>query len=204
MPTYQAPVNDMRFLLNDFIEIGKYQNLPGFEEVTPDLTDAILAEGAKIAEEVLFPLNQSGDEEGCHFDDGAVTTPKGFKEAYKTYTEGGWAGLTADPKHGGQGLPKVVGVAFAEMTTAANLSFGTYPGLARGVYEAIVAHGSDEQKDTYLSKLANGEWGGTMNLTEPHCGTDLGLLRTKAEPQDDGTYTITGHQDFLSPPGSMT
>ena len=198
MPTYQAPVNDMRFLLNDFIEIGKYQNLPGFEEVTPDLTDAILAEGAKIAEEVLFPLNQSGDEEGCHFDDGAVTTPKGFKEAYKTYTEGGWAGLTADPKHGGQGLPKVVGVAFAEMTTAANLSFGTYPGLARGVYEAIVAHGSDEQKDTYLSKLANGEWGGTMNLTEPHCGTDLGLLRTKAEPQDDGTYTITGTKIFIS------
>ena len=198
MPTYQAPVNDMRFLLNDFLEIGKYQNLPGFEEVTPDLTDAILAEGAKIAEEVLFPLNQSGDEEGCHFDDGAVTTPKGFKEAYKTYTEGGWAGLTADPKHGGQGLPKVVGVAFAEMTTAANLSFGTYPGLARGVYEAIVAHGSDEQKDTYLSKLANGEWGGTMNLTEPHCGTDLGLLRTKAEPQDDGTYAITGTKIFIS------
>jgi alkylation response protein AidB-like acyl-CoA dehydrogenase len=198
MPTYQAPVSDMRFLLNDFLEIGKYQNLPGFEEVSPDLTDAILSEGAKIAEEVLFPLNQSGDEEGCHFEDGAVTTPKGFKEAYKTYTEGGWAGLTADSKHGGQGLPRVMGVAFAEMTTAANLSFGTYPGLARGVYEAIDAHGSDEQKDVYLPKLANGEWGGTMNLTEPHCGTDLGLLRTKAEPQDDGTYRITGTKIFIS------
>lgn len=198
MPTYQAPVSDMRFLLNDFLEIGKYQNLPGFEEISPDLTDAILSEGAKIAEEVLFPLNQSGDEEGCHFEDGAVTTPKGFKEAYKTYTEGGWAGLTADPKYGGQGLPRVMGVAFAEMTTAANLSFGTYPGLARGVYEAIDAHGSDEQKDAYLPKLANGEWGGTMNLTEPHCGTDLGLLRTKAEPQDDGTYRITGTKIFIS------
>jgi alkylation response protein AidB-like acyl-CoA dehydrogenase len=198
VPTYQAPVSDMRFLLNDFLEIGKYQNLPGFEEISPDLTDAILSEGAKIAEEVLFPLNQSGDEEGCHFEDGAVTTPKGFKEAYKTYTEGGWAGLTADPKYGGQGLPRVMGVAFAEMTTAANLSFGTYPGLARGVYEAIDAHGSDEQKDAYLPKLANGEWGGTMNLTEPHCGTDLGLLRTKAEPQDDGTYRITGTKIFIS------
>ncbi len=198
MPTYQAPVSDMRFLLNDFLEIGKYQNLPGFEEVTPDLTDAILTEGAKIAEEVLFPLNQSGDEEGCHFDGGAVTTPKGFKEAYKTYTEGGWAGLTARPKHGGQGLPKVVGVAFAEMTISANLSFGTYPGLGRGVYEAIDAHGSAEQKDTYMPRLANGEWGGTMNLTEPHCGTDLGLIRTKAEPQDDGTYAITGTKIFIS------
>jgi alkylation response protein AidB-like acyl-CoA dehydrogenase len=198
MPTYQAPVRDMNFLLNDFLEIGKYQNLPGFEDVTPDLTSAILTEGAKIAEEVLFPLNQSADEEGCHFDDGAVTTPKGFKEAYKTYTEGGWAGLTASPDHGGQGLPKVVAVAFAEMTTAANLSFGTYPGLGRGVYEAIGAHGSDEQKDTYMSKLANGEWSGTMNLTEPHCGTDLGLLRTKAEPRDNGTYAITGTKIFIT------
>ncbi len=198
MPTYRAPLRDARFLLNDFLEIGKYQNLPGFEDATPDLIDAILEEGGKIAEEVLFPLNQSGDEEGCHFDNGAVTTPKGFKEAYKTFTEGGWAGLVADPDYGGQGLPYVIGSAFVEMICSANLSFGTYPGLAAGAYAAIKKHGSDDQKNTYLPKLANGEWGGTMNLTEPHCGTDLGLMRTKAEPQDDGSYRITGTKIFIT------
>ena len=198
MPTYQAPLRDTRFLLNEFLEIGKYQNLPGFENATPDLIDAILEEGGKIAEEVLFPLNQSGDEEGCHFDEGEVSTPKGFKEAYKTFTEGGWAGLVADPDHGGQGLPQVIGSAFVEMICSANLSFGTYPGLAAGAYAAIKKHGSNDQKNTYLPKLANGEWGGTMNLTEPHCGTDLGLLRTKAEPGDDGSYRITGTKIFIS------
>ena len=198
MPTYQAPLRDTRFLLNEFLEIGKYQNLPGFENATPDLIDAILVEGGKIAEEVLFPLNQSGDEEGCHFDEGEVSTPKGFKEAYKTFTEGGWAGLVADPDHGGQGLPLVIGSAFVEMICSANLSFGTYPGLAAGAYAAIKKHGSNDQKNTYLPKLANGEWGGTMNLTEPHCGTDLGLLRTKAEPRDDGSYRITGTKIFIS------
>ena len=198
MPTYQAPLRDTRFLLNEFLEISKYQNLPGFEDATPDLIDAILEEGGKIAEEVLFPLNQSGDEEGCHFDNGEVSTPKGFKEAYKTFTEGGWAGLVADPDYGGQGLPRVIGSAFVEMICSANLSFGTYPGLAAGAYAAIKKHGSDDQKNTYLPKLANGEWGGTMNLTEPHCGTDLGLMRTKAEPQDDGSFRITGTKIFIT------
>ena len=198
MPTYQAPLRDTRFLLNEFLEIGKYQNLPGFQDATPDLIDAILEEGGKIAEEVLFPLNQSGDEEGCHFDNGVVSTPKGFKDAYKTFTEGGWAGLVADPDYGGQGLPYVLGSAFVEMICSANLSFGTYPGLTAAAYAAIKKHGSDGQKKTYLPKLANGEWGGTMNLTEPHCGTDLGLLRTKAEHQDDGSYRITGTKIFIS------
>ena len=198
MPTYQAPLRDTRFLLNEFLEIGKYRNLPGFENTTPDLIDAILEEGGRIAEEVLFPLNQSGDEEGCHFDNGEVSTPKGFKEAYKTFTEGGWAGLVADPDYGGQGLPRVIGSAFVEMICSANLSFGTYPGLASAAYAAIKKHGSDDQKNTYLPKLANGEWGGTMNLTEPHCGTDLGLMRTKAEPQDDGSFRITGTKIFIT------
>ena len=198
MPTYHAPLRDTRFLINEFLEIGKYQNLPGFEDATPDLIDAILEEGSKIAEEVLFPLNQSGDEEGCHFDDGEVSTPKGFQEAYKTFTEGGWAGLVAEQGYGGQGLPYVIGSVFTEMICSANLSFGTYPGLAAGAYAAIKKHGSDEQKKTYLPKLANGEWGGTMNLTEPHCGTDLGLMRTKAEPQDDGSYRITGTKIFIT------
>ena len=198
MPTYQAPLRDTRFLINDFLEIGKYSNLPGFEDATPDLIDAILEEGGKIVEEVLFPLNQSGDEEGCHFDNGEVTTPKGFKEAYKAFTEGGWMGLVADPDYGGQGLPYVIGSAFVEMICSANLSFGTYPGLTSAAYSAIDKHGSEEQKKTYLPKLANGEWGGTMNLTEPHCGTDLGLMRTKAEPQDDGSYRITGTKIFIS------
>ena len=198
MPTYQAPVRDIEFLLNDVFEIGKYQNLPRFSEATPDLVSAILEEGAKIAQEVLQPLNRSGDEEGCHFEDGEVTTPKGFKAAYKTFTEGGWAGLTADPEYGGQGLPNVLGIAFSEMISAANISFGTYPGLARGTYAAIHKHGNDEQKATYLPRLANGEWGGTMNLTEPHSGTDLGLMRTRAEPQEDGSYKITGTKIFIT------
>ncbi len=198
MPIYQAPVRDIEFLLYDVFEIGKYQNLPRFSEATPDLVSAILEEGAKIAQEVLQPLNRSGDEEGCHFEDGEVTTPKGFKAAYKTFTEGGWAGLTADPEYGGQGLPNVLGIAFSEMISAANISFGTYPGLARGTYAAIHKHGNDEQKATYLPRLANGEWGGTMNLTEPHSGTDLGLMRTRAEPQEDGSYKITGTKIFIT------
>jgi alkylation response protein AidB-like acyl-CoA dehydrogenase len=198
MPTYQAPISDMRYLLNDFLEIGRYDNLPGFAEASRDIVDAILEEGARLTQEVLHPLNQSADEEGCHWSADGVTTPKGFKEAYKTFVEGGWPSLTCDPEHGGQGLPNVLGVAFSEMIISSNMSFGTYPGLARGAYQAINKNGSEEQKALYLPKLASGEWGGTMNLTEPHCGTDLGLLRTKAEPQTDGSYSITGTKIFIS------
>lgn len=198
MPVYRAPVEDMRFLLHDFLDLGKYSNLPGFADATPDVIDAILEEGAKLAEEVLFPLNQSGDEEGCHWKDGVVTTPKGFDAAYKTFVEGGWTGLTCEQEHGGQGLPNVLGIAFSEMIVSANMAFGTYPGLTRGAYEAIKRHGDATQKRTYLPRMASGEWSGTMNLTEPHCGTDLGLIRTKAEPQADGSYRITGTKIFIS------
>ena len=198
MPTYQAPLADMRYLLNDVLEIGRYDNLPGFSEASEDIVDAILEEGAKLTQEVLQPLNQSADEEGCHWTPEGVTTPKGYKEAYKTFVEGGWTSLTCEPEHGGQGLPMVLGIAFSEMIISANMAFGTYPGLARGAYEAIKRTGSDEQKALFLPKLASGEWGGTMNLTEPHCGTDLGLLRTKAEPQADGSYKITGTKIFIS------
>jgi alkylation response protein AidB-like acyl-CoA dehydrogenase len=198
MPTYQAPISDMRYLLNDFLEIGRYDNLPGFAEASGDIVDAILEEGARLTQEVLHPLNQSADEEGCHWSADGVTTPKGFKEAYKTFVEGGWPALTCEPEHGGQGLPNVLGVAFSEMIISSNMSFGTYPGLARGAYQAINKNGSEDQKALYLPKLASGEWGGTMNLTEPHCGTDLGLLRTKAEPQTDGSYSVTGTKIFIS------
>ncbi|MSO65270.1 MAG: acyl-CoA dehydrogenase [Alphaproteobacteria bacterium] len=195
---YQAPVRDMRYLLHDVLEVTKYSNVPGFADVTPDLTDAILEEGAKLTQEVMFPLNQSGDEEGCHFDKGKVTPPKGFKEAYDAFKAGGWASLTCEPEHGGQGMPNVVGIGFMEMMISSNLSLATYPGLTRGAYEAIKRSASQELKMTYLPKMASGEWGGTMNLTEPHCGTDLGLIRTKAEPQADGTFKITGTKIFIS------
>jgi alkylation response protein AidB-like acyl-CoA dehydrogenase len=188
----------MRFVLNDLLQIGNYTNLPGFEDATPDLIDAILEEGGKLVEEVIAPLNQSGDAEGCTFDAGEVTTPAGFKEAYRAYVDGGWNGLTAEPEFGGQGLPYVLGVAMSEMLIGANLSFATYPGLTHGAYEAILAHGSEAQKKTYLPNMVSGEWTGTMNLTEPHCGTDLGLMRTKAEPQADESYRVTGTKIFIT------
>jgi len=198
MTTYNAPLRDMRFVLHEFLQLEKYANLPGFSDAPPDIIDAILEEGAKIAEQVLHPLNMVGDREGCRFENGAVTTPAGFSDAYNTYVEGGWVGLTANPEYGGQGLPHVLGLAFTEMCISANLSFAMYPGLTEGAVAAIEAHGSDELKRTYLPKLINGVWAGTMNLTEPHCGTDLGLMRTKAEPADDGTYRITGTKIFIS------
>ncbi len=198
MPTYQAPVKDVRFLLHEFLQLEKYANIPGFEEATPDLIDAVLEEYAKVMEEVVAPLNQVGDSEGCTWKAGEVTTPTGFKDAYKGYCEAGWTGLTADPEYGGQGLPYVLGLVVSEWMSAANLAFGMYPGLSLGAYEAIHKHGSDEQKRIYLPKLVSGEWSGTMNLTEAHCGTDLGLMRTKAEPRDDGSYGITGTKIFIS------
>ncbi|MCG8693835.1 MAG: acyl-CoA dehydrogenase family protein, partial [Minwuiales bacterium] len=198
MPTYEAPIEDFKFVLHELLQIERYSNLPGFEEATPDLVDAILEEGGKFMSEVVAPLNQVGDSEGCTWNDGEVTTPTGFKEAYKAYCEAGWGGLTAEPDYGGQGLPHVIGFAFNEMGSAANQSFSMYPGLSHGAYEAILAHGTEEQKQTYLPKIVEGTWTGTMNLTEPHCGTDLGLMRTKAEPQDDGSYSVTGTKIFIS------
>jgi len=198
MPTYHAPTRDFRFVLYDLINIEKYANLPGFGDASRDTIDAILDEGGKFMEEVIQPLNQVGDQEGCKFDKGVVTTPKGFKEAYRQYIESGWGGLTADPDYGGQGLPHFLGLVMAEMMTSANMAFGMYPGLSHGAYAAIHAHGTDAQKQTYLPKLVSGEWTGTMNLTEPHCGTDLGLMRTRAEPQKDGSYRITGTKIFIS------
>jgi hypothetical protein len=199
MTSYAAPIRDIRFLLHDVLGIGKYSNLKGFADVTPDLVDAILEEGGKFTSEVLHPLNQSGDLEGCvRHADGSVTTPKGFKEAYAAYREGGWQGLGADPEYGGQGLPYVMAIAISEMVSAANMAFGMYPGLARGAADAIAAHGTDAQKSLYLPKMISGDWAGTMNLTEPHCGTDLGLLRTRAVPQKDGSYKISGQKIFIS------
>jgi len=198
MATYKAPLREMRFVLNELLDYESVAKLPGYEEATPDLVDAILEEGAKLCENELLPLNRSGDEEGCHYENGVVRTPKGFKQAYDTFREGGWTTLTCDPKYGGQGLPHAVGTAFTEMVCSTNLSFGTYPGLTHGAYNAVVLHGTDELKDLYLPKFTDGSWSGTMCLTEPQCGTDLGLIRTKALPNDDGSYAVTGTKIFIT------
>ncbi len=198
MPSYKAPVRDLKFVLHELLDLQKYNNLAGYEDASPDLIDAILEEGAKLTENILQPINQSGDQEGCQLANGVVTTPKGFKEAYNAYAEGGWQGLTASPEYGGQGLPQALGLAISEMMIAANWGFAMYPGLTKGATEAIEAHGTDEQKNTYLPNMISGKWSGTMNLTEPHCGTDLGLMRTKAELQADGSYKISGTKIFIS------
>ena len=198
MAVYKAPIKDIQFVLNEVIDVSKLAKLPGYEDATPDTIHAIVEEAAKLCENVLFPLNRTGDEEGCHYENGVVRTPKGFKEAYKQFAEGGWTGITCDPEFGGQGLPATVGFALQEMFTASNQAFAMYPGLSHGAYEALSRHGSDELKNRYLPKLADGTWSGTMCLTEPHCGTDLGMLRTKAEPQADGSYSITGTKIFIS------
>jgi alkylation response protein AidB-like acyl-CoA dehydrogenase len=201
MPIFNAPLDDIRFVLNDVLNAEQLSELPGFEEATNDLIDPILEEGAKICQDVLFPLNQSGDAEGCtRHENGDVTTPKGFIEAYKTFTEGGWSGLSADPEYGGMGMPTLVNTVMQEMICAANFSFGMYPGLSQGCYEAMHHFGTDEQKAMYLPKLIDGSWTGTMNLTEPHCGTDLGLIKTKADPIEgqEGAFAITGTKIFIS------
>jgi acyl-CoA dehydrogenase len=199
MPTYRAPVEDSLFLLNDVFQWSRYDNLPGFADASPDVVEAILGEAAKLCEEVLQPVNLSGDREGCKRQpDGSVTTPKGFKAAYKAYTEGGWIGLAADPAYGGQGLPYTLAAIVNEYSASANMAFTMYPGLTQSAIAAIATHGSDAIKQTYLPKMVAGPWAGTMNLTEPHCGTDLGLLKTKAVPQGDGSYSITGQKIFIS------
>jgi len=198
MPTFKAPIKDVEFLLNDVLKLERYNNLGSFAEATPDLVSAIVAEAGKFAEEVMQPLNQIGDEEGCVFDNGKVTTPKGFDQAYRKFVENGWGGLSADPEYGGQGLPQVIGAIVNEFASSANMAFAMYPGLTHGAYTAIYKHGTDEQKAFYLPKLVTGEWSGTMNLTESHCGTDLGLMRTKAQAQEDDSYRITGTKIFIS------
>jgi alkylation response protein AidB-like acyl-CoA dehydrogenase len=198
MAVYKAPLQDIQFVLNEVLDGASLATLPGYQDATPDTVQAILEEAAKLCEHVLFPLNRTGDEEGCIYENGVVRTPKGFREAYQQFREGGWTAVTCDPAYGGQGLPATIGFAITEMITAANQAFGMYPGLSHGAYEALARHGSEELKNLYLPKLTDGTWSGTMCLTEPHCGTDLGMLRTRAEPQADGSYSITGTKIFIS------
>jgi len=197
MPIYEAPTKDMQFLLHEVLKVSE-ADIPGYEELDRETTAAILEEAGKLSENVLAPLNVVGDEQGCTLENGVVRTPDGFKDAYEQMRAGGWMGLDADPDYGGQGMPYLMGSAVGEMFVSANMAFNMYQGLTHGAYSAIHAHGSDAQKRTYLPKMVDGIWSGTMNLTEPHCGTDLGLIRTKAEPQDDGTWRITGQKIWIS------
>lgn len=199
MPSYKAPLKDTLFLLHDVFEIEQKTNLDGFSDLTPDTTEAILGEAGKLCEQVLFPINRTGDVEGCTRSlDGTVKTPTGFKEAYAEFAGGGWGGLSADEAYGGQGLPKFLSSIVHEFTYSANFSWGLYPLLSQGAYAALHLHGTEELKAIYLPHLASGKWTGTMNLTESHAGTDLGLLKTKASPQSDGTYKISGEKIFIS------
>ena len=199
MPVYKAPVDDVMFLLTDVFQIEGYNNLPGFADVTPDVIEAVLSEGAKLCEEVFQPVNLSGDKQGCvRHPDGSVTTPKGYREAYEAYKAGGWLSLPAPEEFGGQGLPSTLNAIMQEFLSSSNLALGMYPGLTQGAVAAMIEHASQELKQTYLPKMISGEWTGTMNLTEPHCGTDLGLLKTKAMPNGDGSYAISGTKIFIS------
>ncbi|WP_424629120.1 acyl-CoA dehydrogenase C-terminal domain-containing protein [Bradyrhizobium sp. SYSU BS000235] len=199
MPIYKAPVEDMNFLLNDVFQIDRYNNLPGFSDASADVREAILDEAAKFSEQVLQPLNSVGDLEGCkRHDDARVTTPTGFKEAFKQLADGGWIGLSAPAEFGGQGLPTTLSQSVNEFMVSANMAFSMYPGLTQGAMAALLVHGTPEQKQTYVPNMVAGKWAGTMNLTEPHCGTDLGLMRTKAVKQADGSYKITGTKIFIS------
>ena len=198
MPVFKAPVRDFQFVLNEYLKVDQYKAIDGFADAGPELMTPVLEAAAQLCEEVLFPLNQKGDRQGLRYDNGKVLLPDGFKEAYKMYVEGGWPSFTCDPNYGGQGLPEVLNMPLMEMVCSANLSFGLTPGLSHGAYNAINLHASDELKKKYLPKLVSGHWSGVMCLTEPQAGTDLGLVRTKAEPNADGSYSITGTKIFIS------
>ena len=197
MPSYTAPIADMQFLLHEVLKVPA-SDVPGYGDLDPSFTSAVLEEAGKVASEVLAPLNAVGDREGCVLENGVVRTPKGFKDAFEAMKAGGWTALDCDPDYGGQGLPYLMGTAVGEVFVAANMAFNMYQGLTHGAYSAIRTHGSDAQKAMYLPKMVACDWTGTMNLTEPHCGTDLGLMRTRAEPQKDGSYKITGQKIFIS------
>ena len=197
MADYTPPIRDMQFVLHDVLDVATAE-IPGYEELERDFTAAVLEEAGKISAELLAPLNAAGDAQGCRLENGTVTTPEGFRDAYARIREGGWIGLDADPDYGGQGMPYLLGTAVGEMFVSANMALNMYQGLTHGAYSAIHAHGSPEQKALYLPRLVSGEWSGTMNLTEPQCGTDLGLIRTKAEPQEDGSHRITGQKIWIS------
>lgn len=197
MPIYEPPIRDLQFVLHDVLNLPA-TGLPGHEDLDRDFTEAVLEAAGKLAAEVLAPLNRVGDSQGCRLENGVVRTPDGFGAAFEQVKEGGWTALDCDPEYGGQGMPYVLGVATGELFVSANMAFNMYQGLTHGAYSAIHAHGTDAQKRTYLPKMVSCDWTGTMNLTEPHCGTDLGLLRTKAEPQEDGSYLITGQKIFIS------
>ncbi len=199
MPSYRAPIRDTRFVIEQLLDIGRYSTLPGFDGITPDLLEAVLGEGARFCEEILFPINADGDRVGCtRHPDGSVTTPPGAREAYARFVEAGWPTLAAPADHGGQGMPHVVSTAFQEYLTSANMGFSLYPELTLGAINAIMATGSEAQKALYVPNMSTGKWSGTMNLTEAHCGTDLGLIRTRATPNADGSYAITGTKIFIS------
>ncbi|HPU50535.1 MAG TPA: acyl-CoA dehydrogenase C-terminal domain-containing protein [Burkholderiaceae bacterium] len=200
MPQYNPPIREMQFVLHELLDVeAAYREMPRHAEINRALIDQVLEEGGKFCAEVLHPINRSGDEEGCTYvGDGVVRTPKGFKEAWEQFRDAGWPTLACEPDYGGQGMPAAVGIAFQEMMNSANQAFTMYPGLTHGAYDCLLAHGTPEQKALYLPRLVSGEWMGTMCLTEPHCGTDLGLLRTRAEPQGDGSYRITGTKIFIS------
>jgi acyl-CoA dehydrogenase len=199
MPSYKAPVEEALFLLSDVFPIERYNNLPGFADATQDVVEAIVSEAAKLCEETLQPLNQLGDRAGCvRNPNGSVSTPRGFKEAYRAFADGGWIGLAADPNFGGQGLPYTLAAIVNEFVSSANMAFGMYPGLSQGALNALLTNGTEEQKKLYMPKLIRGDWSGTMNLTESHCGTDLGLLKTKAVPNGNGSYAIFGEKIFIS------